>query len=115
MVTLPTEANAIVSRGGTSGERRANRRSRSGQMRLTFLGTDHTPLNWSESGALITDRHPELAVGSTIAGIVTLGLNSFRFRFSAQVVRRDSQTKHIAIQFTNPSAALRRALADSTD
>lgn len=92
-------------------ERRAQRRSRSEQLRLTFLGADHVPRNWSESGALIDDRHPEVEVGAIITGVLTIGPNSLRFRFSAEVARRDPHTKQIAIQFVDPSPSLRHALA----
>jgi hypothetical protein len=91
-------------------DRRAHRRSRSEQIRLTFLGADHVPLNWSEGGALIADRHPDLEVGAIIAGILIIGPNSLRFRFSAEVIRRDPQTKQLAIQFIDPSPALSHAL-----
>src|SRR5215472_5660342 len=74
-------------------ERRAYRRSRAEQLRLTFLGADHLPLNWSESGALIEDRHPDLEVGTVIKGVLIFGPNSVRYRFSAELVRRDGIAK----------------------
>jgi hypothetical protein len=86
-----------------SAEQRGHRRSRSEQLRLTFLGADHIPLNWSESGALLEDRHPEVEVGTVLPGILIIGANSLRFRFSAEVVRRDPHMKQIAIQFVDPS------------
>jgi len=90
-------------------ERRERRRSRSDYLKLTFLGVEHVTENWSESGALIPDRHPDLEVGATVAGIATIGPASHRFRFSAEVVRR--QAPHVAIRFVSISPALRRALA----
>jgi hypothetical protein len=79
-------------------------------MRLTFLGADHVPLNWSEGGALIEDRHPEVEIGKIITGILIIGPNSLRFRFSAEVVRRDAAAKQIAIKFVDPSPSVRQAL-----
>ena len=76
-----------------------------------FQGADHIPLNWSESGALLDDRHPDLKVGAIIAGVLIIGPNSLRFRFSAEVVRRDTAAKQIAVQFVDPSPSLRHALA----
>jgi len=95
-------------------ERRDHRRSRSDHIRLTFLGADHVPLNWSEGGALIEDRHPEVEVGTIISGILIAGPSSLRFRFSAEVVRRDAAAKQIAIRFVDPSSSLRHALATAT-
>ena len=92
-------------------ERRAHKRSRAEQLRLTFLGADHLPINWSESGALIEDRHPDLEVGTVINGVLIFGPHSLRYRFSAEVVRRDATAKHIALQFVNLSSSLSDALA----
>ena len=92
-------------------ERRAHKRSRAEQLRLTFLGADHLPINWSESGALIEDRHPDLEVGTVVDGVLIFGPHSLRYRFSAEVVRRDA--KHIAIQFVNLSSSLRDALTNA--
>jgi hypothetical protein len=92
-------------------ERRVHRRSRSDYLKLTFLGVEHLAANWSEGGALIPDRHPELEVGATVMGVATIGPASHRFRFSAEVVRRE--VRHIAIRFVSPSPALQRALAAS--
>ena len=93
--------------------RRQHRRSRSDFLRLTFLGVEHLALNWSEGGALLLDRLPGLAVGATVIGVATIGSASHRFRFSAEVVRREPQ--HIAIRFVNQSEALKRALSASSD
>lgn len=100
-------------RGPTAGpDRRMHQRSRSDFLRLTFLGVEHLAVNWSEGGALIPDRHPDLEVGAIIAGIATIGAASHRFRFSAEVVRREMQ--QLAIRFVDPSPALQRALATGT-
>jgi len=93
-------------------DRRLHRRSRSDFLRLTFLGVEHAAVNWSEGGALIPDRHPDLEIGATVIGFATTGLASHRFRFSAEVVRREAQ--HIAIRFVSLSPALHRALATSS-
>lgn len=93
-------------------DRRLNQRFRTDFLRLTFLGVEHVAINWSEGGALIPDRHPGLDVGTTVAGVATIGPASHRFRFSAEVVRREGQ--HIAIRFVDASPALQRALLAGT-
>lgn len=98
---------------GTAPDNRQHRRSRSDFLRLTFLGVEHVALNWSEGGALIADRHPNLEVGAAIAGIAIIGPASHRFRFSAEVVRREAQ--HIALRFLNLSPALQRALSANAE
>jgi hypothetical protein len=50
-----------------------------------------------------------LQIGAIIAGVLTVGPNSSRFRFSAEVVRREAET--IALQFVNLSPSLHQALA----
>jgi hypothetical protein len=92
-------------------ERRMHRRSRSEFLRLTFLGVEHVASDWSEGGALVLDRHPELAVGTTIAGIATIGPASHRFRFTAEIIRREPP--NIALRFVDLSPALQRALTQS--
>jgi hypothetical protein len=93
-------------------DRRLHRRSRSDFLILTFLGVEHVAVNWSEGGALIPDRHPNLEVGATVIGIATIGPASHRFRFSAEVIRREAL--HIAIRFVSLSPALQRALSVSS-
>ena len=99
--------------GSITPDRRLHRRSRSDLLKLTFLGAEHPALNWSEGGALIPDRHPKLEVGATVTGVATFGPASLRFRFSAEVVRREPQ--HIALRFINLSPALQRALATASE
>jgi len=94
---------------GPGPDRRLHRRHRSDFLRLTFLGVEHLAVNWSEGGALVADRHPELEVGATVVGIATIGPASHRFRFSAEVIRREAQ--QIAIRFVSLSPALQRALS----
>jgi hypothetical protein len=98
---------------GTAPEKRQHQRSRSDFLRLTFLGVEHVALNWSEGGALIPDRHPNLEVGAAIVGIAVIGPASHRFRFSAEVVRREAQ--QIALRFVNLSPALQRALSANAE
>jgi hypothetical protein len=104
----PAAPNAI-------GERRGSRRFSSRQIKLTFLGIDHVALNWSASGVLIDDCHPTLALGTTVSGIVAVRGSEGRFRFSAELVRRDPRTKEIAFRFLNPSKALQDVLARITE
>lgn len=109
---MDTHKKAYEDAHAPARDRRHHRRSRSDFLRLTFLGVEHLAINWSESGALITDRHPELGLGATVVGVATLGPASHRFRFSAEVVRRDAQ--HLAIRFINLSPALQRALSSAS-
>jgi hypothetical protein len=97
----------------TAPEKRQHRRSRSDFLRLTFLGVEHVAVNWSEGGALIADRHPNVEVGAAILGVAVIGPASHRFRFSAEVVRREAQ--HISLRFVNLSPALQRALSSSAE
>ena len=97
----------------TAPEKRQHRRARSDFLRLTFLGVEHEAVNWSEGGALILDRHPNLEVGAVILGVAVIGPASHRFRFSAEVVRREAQ--QIALRFVNLSPALQRALSATAE
>jgi len=93
--------------------KRRHRRFRSDFLRLTFLGVEHVAINWSEGGALLSDRLPGLAVGATVIGLATIGPASHRFRFAAEVIRREPQ--HIAIRFVNLSPALQQALSGNSE
>jgi len=92
--------------GPSQGERRNNKRFVSQQVKLTFLGVEHVAINWSQGGVLVEDRHPHLAVGTSVSGIVAVRGVEGRFRFSAEFVRRDARTKELAFRFVNPSRAL---------
>ena len=96
-------------------ERRSNKRFMSQQIKLTFLGVDHVAVNWSLSGVLVDDRHPHLALGTAVSGIMTVRGSEGRFRFSAELVRRDERTKELAFRFVNPSRALLDALTRITE
>jgi len=87
-------------------ERREHKRHVSRQLKLTFMGAEHVALNWSESGVLLEDRHPETPVGSKIEGVITVAGYEGRFRFTAEIVRRDKRTQEMALRFVNPSRAL---------
>ena len=106
---MDTQKHAYEDAHPIGHERREHRRYRSDFLRLTFLGVEHMAVNWSESGALIPNRHPALEVGATVDGVAVIGPGSHRFRFSAEIVRCEPQ--HIAIRFVNLSTALRRALS----
>jgi hypothetical protein len=99
----------------SQGERRSNKRFISQQITLTFLGVEHIALNWSLGGVLVEDRHPHLAIGTDISGIMTVRGIEGRFRFSAEFVRRDVRTKEIAFRFVNPSRALVDVLTRVTE
>ena len=88
------------------GERRNHRRYPSQRIRLTFLGVDQIAENWSSGGVLLEDRHPHLAVGTPISGLITVEGAAGRFRFSAEIVRREVETRKLALRFVNPSRSL---------
>jgi len=92
--------------GPSQVDRRSNKRFLSQQIKLTFLGFEHVAINWSLGGVLVEDRHPRLAVGADVSGVIVVRGVEGRFRFSATLVRRDAKTKELAFQFTNPSPAL---------
>jgi len=96
----PTAPDAVAA------ERREHPRRASRHLKLTFMGAEHVALNWSESGVLLEDRHPETPVGSKVEGVITVAGSEGRFRFTAEIVRRDKRTQEIALRFVNPSRAL---------
>ncbi|MGH7091781.1 MAG: hypothetical protein ACREFQ_23065 [Stellaceae bacterium] len=97
--------------GPSSGERRRSKRHTSQQVVLTFLGIDHVALNWSMGGVLVAEHyHPALALGTAVSGVLTIRGLEGRFRFAAELVRRDARTKELAFRFVNPSRALLDAL-----
>lgn len=98
-----------------AGERRGSKRYVSQQIKLTFLGVDHVAVNWSLGGVLVDDRHPHLALATSVSGIMTVRGCEGRFRFSAELVRRDERTKELAFRFVNPSRALLDVLTRITE
>ena len=97
------------------GEKRSNKRFVSQQIKLTFLGVDHVAVNWSLGGVLVDDRHPHLALGTSVSGVMTVRGCEGRFRFSAELVRRDERTKELAFRFVSPSRALLDVLTRITE
>lgn len=95
--------------------RRLHKRFATDEISLTFLGVDHVVLNWSVDGVLVADRHPDLAIGTTVSGVLSVRGLGGRFRFSAKLLRRDLRTKEIAFHFVEPSRALVDALSRLTD
>src|ERR1019366_9939877 len=47
-----------------------------------------------------------LAVGTPISGLITVEGAAGRFRFSAEIVRREVETRKLALRFVNPSRSL---------
>ncbi len=94
-----------------AGERRSQKRRVSGHIKLTFMGVEHTALNWSQDGVLLADRHPDLPEGTKIDGVLTVAGYDGRYRFSAELVRRDVRTKEVALRFIDPSKALLETIA----
>ena len=91
-------------------EKRAHKRHESQQLKLTFLGADHEPVNWSLGGVLVADCHPHAAIGTTAAGFLNVRGHDGRFAIRIELVRRDKRTKEIAFRFIDPSPALLAAL-----
>ena len=92
------------------GERRRMPRSTSQRLRLMFMGIDQVAVNWSTGGVLLEDHYPTLAVGATLSGLLSVEGEAGRYRFSAEIVRREIETKKLALSFVNPSPALRGVL-----
>lgn len=92
-------------------EKRAHKRHKSQRLKLTFLGADHEPVNWSLGGFLVADCHPHAAIGTTAAGFLNIRGQDGRFAIRVELVRRDKRAKEIAFRFIDPSPALLRALA----
>jgi len=91
-------------------EKSAHQRHVSQRLKLTFLGADHEPVNWSLGGFLVADCHPHAAVGTTAAGFLNVRGLDGRFAIRVELVRRDKRTREIAFRFIDPSPALLDAL-----
>ena len=91
-------------------EKRAHKRHVSQRLKLTFLGADHDPVNWSLGGFLVADRHPHAEIGTTAAGFLNVRGHDGRFAIRVELVRRDKRTREIAFRFIDPSPALLDAL-----
>jgi len=81
-------------------------------MKLTFLGAEHEPLNWSLGGFLVADKHPHVSIGTTAEGFADIIGHQGRFAIRVELVRRDKRTKEIAFRFIEPSPALLKALLE---
>jgi hypothetical protein len=92
--------------GPSQTDRRHNKRFQSQQIKITFLGFEYVAINWSLGGVLVEDRHPNLAVGTDISGVMIVRGIEGRYRFAATLVRRDARTKELAFQFISPSPSL---------
>jgi len=106
----PSRMAASLGRSATT-DRRFHKRYGTEEISLTFRGVEHPVLNWSQGGVLLTDRHPDLPVGSTISGILSIRGQGGRFRFDARLLRRDTRAKELALCFIDPSPALATALS----
>ena len=109
LASFKAGAEAIV------GERRARKRRVSSQLKLTFLGVEHAALNWSQDGVMLVDRHPDVPIGTKLDGILTVAGYDGRYRFSAELVRRDKRAQEVGLRFVNPSRALLDAMAKITE
>jgi hypothetical protein len=86
--------------------RRRHKRRRSLGMKLTFLGADHPVFNWSVGGFLVKDTHPEVPIGTTTEGFLTIVGSPGRFAVHVELVRRDKRERETAWRFIEPSQAL---------
>jgi hypothetical protein len=96
-------------------DRRLNKRHGPEQITLTFLGADHPVLNWSQGGALVADCHPQLAIGSTVSGVLSIRGHNGLFRFSAKLLRRNERTREIALRFDKLSPTVSDVLSRTTE
>ena len=92
-------------------ERRLQNRRADSRLKLTFLGAEHAPINWSLGGFLVDDIHPHTDIGTTTAGFLDILGQPGRFAVRIELVRRDKRTKEIAFRFIEPSQALLSALS----
>lgn len=93
-----------------AGERRRERRYLSHELKVTFLGGDYTAINWSHGGFLVIDRIPHLPVGTVVDGLLKVPGCDGRYRFAAELSRRDPRAVEIAFRFLSPSPAMVEAL-----
>jgi hypothetical protein len=92
-------------------ERRLQRRRTPPRWKVTFLGAEHEPVNWSLGGFLISDCHPHTPIGTTTAGFLDIFGVAGRFAIHVELVRRDKRTREIAFRFIDPTPAMLEALA----
>ncbi len=92
-------------------ERRLQKRHTSSRMKLTFLGVEHTPVNWSLGGILVADKHPHTAVGTITEGFLDILGQPGRFAVRVELVRRDKRSREIAFRFIEPTPGLLNALS----
>jgi hypothetical protein len=107
---LPATITTLTSAKTNKDDRRVMRRFASREINATFIGTDHPALNWSLRGMLVEDRNSSLAIGASISGILTIKGADGRFRFSAEIVRRDPRRNELAFRFIDPSPSLAKVL-----
>src|SRR5215472_8825320 len=86
-------------------DRRRHKRRSSLKMKLTFLGADQEAINWSIGGFLVKDAHPEMPVGTTTAGFLSIVGTPGRFAVRMELVRRDKRAHDLAWRFVEPSQA----------
>lgn len=98
-----------------TGERRRDYRNVSHELKVTFLGGDYTAINWSRSGFLVIDRIPHIPVGTQVDGLLKVPGCEGRYRFSAELSRRDGRAFEIAFRFIDPSSAMADALARTAE
>jgi hypothetical protein len=92
-------------------ERRLQTRHTSLRMKVTFLGVEQTPANWSLGGILVADRHPHTTVGTIMEGFLDILGHPGRFPIRIELVRRDKRARQIAFRFVEPSPGLLNALS----
>ena len=91
-------------------ERRLQKRHTRPRFKVTFLGAEHEPVNWSLGGFLIADSHPHTPIGTTSDGFLDIYGHPGRFAIRLELVRRDKRSREIAFRFIDPSRAMLDAL-----
>jgi hypothetical protein len=92
-------------------ERRIEKRLTVPRWKVTFLGAEHEPVNWSLGGFLIADSHPHTPIGTITDGFLDINGLPGRFAIRIELVRRDKRTREIAFRFIDPSRAMLDAIA----
>jgi hypothetical protein len=81
-VSIPADIMPMhqpVSRPYRVKERRLQKRNISSRFKLTCLGVEHPPVNWSLGGILVAGRHPRTDVGTIIEAFLDILAHPRRF------------------------------------
>jgi PilZ domain len=84
-------------------EKRRDRRALSPSLELSFDGGSHRTVDWSLSGAQVADYYGPRGLGEEVEGLVQVHTSIDSHPFKAVVVRRDSATGQLGLNFTKLS------------